>query len=398
MATTAERSAVRVTGPKGGWRVRYWDSGAVGIGVRRSERHPNQAAATERAAVIAERLALGVTGPLPRHELTLGELAAAWIAAERDAARPGTLSAHRRDLNGHILPALTVVPVRQLSLVHYVRLIDRLTAAGMSRSTFDGVLRTLGALTTWGATHGLLPASAFGTTAGRRAAVTRAKALVPAPTPVLDRSLPSLDDVDELADAVAAVYEHGHDLIWILTAAGLRLGEALGLRHDDLQPTQCTIRVERQADRHRPWPATGPTKTGLTRTALCWRFAQPTLTHAHDRTQPGDPLFPPDAGRRGQPTRWWTTRLSERLTAVRRELGWDAHGWTIHDLRAVHATLSTTPVSAGGFGLPVALTAASLGHTSTRTTADHYLRQPNDPTTALANTHTRPDRPAADPA
>lgn len=395
MATTAERSAVRVTGPKGGWRVRYWDSGVIGIGVRRSERHPTHAAAVERAAVIAERLALGVTGPLPRHELTVGELAAAWIAAERHTARPGTLAAHRRDLNGHILPALTGVSVRQLSLVHYVRLLDRLTGAGVSRSTFDGVLRTLGALTTWGSTHGLSPAGSFGTAAGRRAAVARARALVPAPTPVLERSLPSLGDVDELADAVAGVYEHGHDLIWVLTAAGLRLGEALGLRHDDLDPAQCTIRVERQADRHRPWPATTVTKTGHARTALVWRFAQPTLTHAHDRTQPGDPLFPPDAGQRGQPTRWWTTRLSERLTTVRRDLGWHDRGWTIHDLRAIYATLSTTPVSAGGFGLPIALTAASLGHASTCTTADSYLRQPNDPTTALANTHTRP---AVDPA
>lgn len=396
MTATAERTAVRVNGPKGGWRVRYWDSGVPGIGVRRSERHPNQAAAEQRAAVIGERLALGVTGPLPRHELALGEVAAAWIAAQRGTARPGTLAAHRRDLNRHILPVLTAVPARQLSLVHYVQLIDRLTTTGVSRSTFDGVLRTLSALTTWGTTHGLLHPGAFGTPQGRRAAVARARPLLPSPTPVLDRPLPTLDDIDELAAAVTEVYDHGHDLIWILTAGGLRLGEALGLRHDDLDPTQCTIRVERQADRHHPWPATAAPKTGRSRTALVWQFARPTLTRAHERTRPGEPLFPPDRAQRSQ--RWWTTRLSERLTAVRRDLGWHDRGWTVHDLRAVYATLSTAPVSAGGFGLPLALTAASLGHASPRTTLERYTRPSNDPTAAMLRTRALPDRPARTPA
>lgn len=391
MPRLADGPAVRVNGHDGDWRVRYWDGGAVGIGVRRTERASSEADARRRASLISRRLAAGVTGTARTGDVTFGEVVALWIEATRPRVRAGTLVAYRSDCNRHLLPVLSAVPVGRLGPDSLVAVLDAAVARGVSRRTLDGVARTIGALTNWASGHGLLDPDVWGSAACRRAAMHRARAAVaPAGCRPVERELPDLDDVERLARAVARVYEHGEELVWVMAASGLRLGEALGLRHDDLDPQRCLIRVERQADRHRPWPATTFPKSSRPRTAYMWAWARPVIAAACDRTAAGAFVFPPDLDSRGRPQRWWTTRISERLTAARRQVGWAERGWVTHDLRHVHASISLAPREAGGFGLSPATVAAGLGHHSPRLTLDTYTGNTASHDEVAAATQQRP--------
>lgn len=387
---SGERSPVRVSGREGDWRVRYWDGGVVGIGVRRTERASSEAAARRRAALIERRLASGMTGSARAGGVTFGEVAALWIDAMRPQVRAGTLSAYRSDCNCHLLPELSAVPVSRLGPDTFTAVLDAAVDGGASRRTLDGVVRTLGALTTWATAQGLMEPEPWGPSACRRTALrhARSRAVAARPRPV-ERPLPTLDDVDELAAAAGEVYEQGEQLVWLMAAAGIRLGEALGLRGADLDPQLCTLRIERQADRHRPWPNMTPPKSGV-RTAYVWAWSQPMLAAAHERTAPDGWVFPPDLDIRGRPYRWWSTRLSERLTEARRAIGWAERGWVTHDLRHLHASLSLTPTDAGGMGLSAATVAAGLGHHSPRLTLDSYVHNTASPAEVARATRRRP--------
>jgi integrase len=375
--------------------VRYWAAGTPGLGERRSERLPTKRAAEDRAAEVRRALE-GASGVVPPAGYTVGELARDWVEGAGPAWPAGTRKAYRRDLNCYILPAIGTWRTDALGTRALAAVVDRIVAAGLSASTLDGAVRTLTALGKWGALRQLLPSQPWGGQEHRQAVVATARRALRdggARDLRLDQ-VPTWVDVLALADALEEQWPgRGSVFVRLLAVTGLRIGEALGLRADDIDAEKGTIRVERQADRLAPWPAMSDVKSRrrgqpAPRTAWAWAWAKPVLAEAvGERT--GDAwLFPPDV----EPYRgggiWWTNRVTERLAGARESVGWV---WTTHYLRHHFASVSLAP-SPVGQGLDVEVVAELLGHASSTTTSAIYRHGVETVADAMARTTKGPGR------
>lgn len=370
MATTRRRDKdpVKVTGEPGKWRIQYYDSGVVGIGRRINERN-NVATVLEiehRAEEIRSLLRVG-GGRIPRNDDLFGEVCREYIAQVGPAMKPGTRKNYRRDINSYILPVLKAAPVRELQAAHYALVLDGVVSRGLSRATLDGAIRTLGAIQSWAQLRRWMPATAFGTPGERKELRRQARSRLPRKARIDISHVPPADEVERFAVAMQGVYARGGLLVRFLAATGLRFNEALGLTVDDLDAAAGLVRVRRQAAG--AWPATAPPKTGV-RDAYIWASHRHLLDEVIENADEDGWLFPPDrvATVRGQ---WWGNRLSERMTAVRRELGWPDHGWVTHSLRHHWVTISLAPRPTGK-GLPLDLISRNIGHADSAITLRVY--------------------------
>jgi integrase len=186
-----------------------------------------------------------------------------------------------------------------------------------------------------------------------------------------DRKIKFWDDA-QTRHFLAASADHRDAMLWrILLASGLRIGEALALRWQDVDLTTGVLTVRRTLSRKRNGYDVKPPKTrsGLraipldaaTAEALrAHRQAVLTLRIAHaDVWADRDLVFPNDAGAFCDPR-----TLRRRFTALCKQLTMQYIG--VHGLRHTHATMLLAS------GIPAKVVSERLGHSSIAITLDTY--------------------------
>ena len=153
-----------------------------------------------------------------------------WIPRILSTLKPSTQSSYRTNLNRYALPWLGETRLRDLRKGDIQAWLSTLSESGLSRQTvkniwsgFSSVLRTA---MDWGyikenPAHGV------------RLPPRQPKAALFLPTP------------DQLAKVFDALPEPSHLLMLLLLGTGLRVGEAMGLRCDDIDSDRKTLTVRR---------------------------------------------------------------------------------------------------------------------------------------------------------
>jgi integrase len=135
--------------------------------------------------------------------------------------------------------------------------------------------------------------------------------------------------------------EHWRDLAEVIVLTGLRIGEALALRWEDVDPAACRIRVAHSAEQR--GRTDGPTKTPKSTRSLRVEPAVIDLILAQPRTQ--ERVFP----RRYAAALSAIRRAMKRAGTYRRDRGW-------HSLRHTNTALRNEA------GQSIRDAAAALGH------------------------------------
>lgn len=298
-----------------------------------------------RAEVVAKLNALKrqVTGgqlPDPGRR-TVQDLLTAWLDVVRPRLRPSTLDSYRRVIETHITPAMGTVRLSRLSPARLQALYADLVGQGKERTAakVHAVLRRafrLGVKWGW-----------VGDDITQRVEAPRYR---PERRP--------LWGVEDLRTFLAGAQSHPlFGLFAFLLASGCRLGEALGLRWEDISPLDGTVTIQRSVHYLRGQLVVGRPKT---------RSGERTVALPHSIIALLG--FSPErqgwvfAGRDGQPLRHDVVEKAMRRLCH----GLGLQPITPHQLRHLHASL----LLAGG--LPLPNVSKRLGHANTQVTAAVY--------------------------
>jgi integrase len=146
--------------------------------------------------------------------------------------RPTTLEDYRRDLEVHVTPVLGARRLSQIEPRHIRLLVADLAASGKRPSTVRNIIAPVRALFATAVEDGVIRVSPC---AGLR--------LPSGTTP--DRHARALTE-DELARLLAEVPEDWRLLVRFLSQTGLRIGELIALRWEDIDLTSRRVRVRRR--------------------------------------------------------------------------------------------------------------------------------------------------------
>ena len=302
--------------------------------------------------------------PTRQSRATFGELAETVYAGL--TGRPATLAHHRWALDSHLLPRFRNRKVADITTDDVARLVAEMSKGvyfakvdgrlvrkrretGYSGSTMTSVVKTLGVVLGKAKRRGLIPANPVGD---------------------LERSeRPTLTTSEKrvLEDAeITKLLDDGgkfRPLIATLIFSGLRIGEALGLRWQDIDPAGF-IHVRRQLGRDRK-PAEIKTAAGRRDIVLMPQLASVLTTHKVASLHCGDTdyVFPAPDGR-GHDHRS-AARGIERAVE-RAELG---EGISAHSFRHTFASQLIA------LGLDPVRVSKQLGHTSASFTSDVYAHE-----------------------
>jgi integrase len=342
---SVERRARR----EGSWRRRDagWELRKVVGGHRRSFYGPTKAAATAKMEQATGDAAIGLR---PTTE-TVAHYLVAWIDG-RASLRPATERRYRQIITGHLVPGLGRYRLSDLQPEHVDRFLRERRKAGQAALTVNH-MRTL-------------LAAALGE-AEKRGHVARNVARLSEPERVAHHEVQFLDP-EQVASLHAALT--GHRLQALVMAAvytGLRQGELLGLRWEDLDLDSATLRVRRALQRGE----FVDTKTGRSRRTLDLPGAVVSALRQHRAAQAEQRLA---AGRGwqdhglvfckpdGRPLNGTavTHAFQSVLTAAR------LPALRFHDLRHTHVALLIH------LGVQPRVIMERLGHSTISTTMDIY--------------------------
>ncbi len=298
---------------------------------------------------------------------TLGEYADRWLVMIRPpVVRPRTWASYRDTLRLHVRPTLGGMPLGDIRRYDLKALLAAKLAAGLARNSVRIIQSTLSALLAAAVDDEILganPAAGLGRQL-RLAAAARERQQTVA-TKALTRA-----QVAAFLDAVRMAPTAGaralYPLFLVLARAGLRIGEALALRWQDVDLTARTIAVVRAVSAG----ALGPPKRGAVRVVDMSRQVWATLRWldrerqrravATERLGPG--LF---TNARGRPLDYARVRRVFVDAVVR--AGLPRH-FTPHSLRHTFASLLLQE------GRSPAYVQRQLGHASIALTVDTYGR------------------------
>lgn len=200
---------------------------AAGKWVRRAGTCDTRAAAEaleRRLLAEADRLKARFVSP---SDVRLGDFAADWLERESARLRPTTRALYAVILRVHVLPALGAVKLADLSPRRVQGWLDAMGA----RQRTEDARALLGTI--------LKDAERLGYVEGNVVARTRA--------PHRDKPKRQSFDLDELAALLAAAEGHRvRNMIAVAAYTGLRRGELLGLRWEDIDFDAPTLAVARQ--------------------------------------------------------------------------------------------------------------------------------------------------------
>lgn len=339
-----------------------WQLRVVIGGVRRSFRAPTLAEARARADA-ARQAAAGPRGH--SRSPTLRDWLATWLEARRPDLRPQAWRQYEVQVRVWLVPVLGDVRLDELQREHWDRLVSAMTQASghgrgpsrpLSRTTVRHVSLTLRTALRHAVRHGVLAADPLAMMPAPRRAETRIKIL-------------TREEATRLVEA--AVGEPFGAAYVDAVTVGLREGELLGLRWDDIDLDRRTLRVRGNATRgldgarHVTSPKTAASRRDLTLP----RVAIEALTrtpHTGDLVWPG-----PDGGPVRAPnfvSAWKAARERAGIPPV-----------TFHALRHTAATLALED------GSPAHDVARMLGHSTVATTLRLYAHATDASTRALAD-------------
>jgi len=322
-------------------------------------RRPRRHAATQEQALelLDDLRGQRRSGVAIDSRMTLSAWLDRWLEAfVRDVKAPATVENYSDHCRLHIVPAIGKVRIGQLKPSHVATLHRVCEAKGLSPSSVAGVHRVLRAALSQAEREGL---------------VQRNVARLQPPPAVRRREVkpPTADQVRAVLDASRGAPDHA--LYALLATAGLRIGEALALRWDDLDLNDdAQVTVQRKVQRKVGRLIVGPVKTpGSEGRVPLTRLAVQALSE-HRRLQAearlaapswADPglVFPTSIGTQQEPR-----QAQRRWERLRTELGMP---WVrAHDFRHAAASLMLDA------GVPLKVVQKVLRHSRLATTADLY--------------------------
>ena len=277
---------------------------------------------------------------------TVGAFLDEWLEAQRPRLRPGSWNGYEGIVRLHLKPALGHVLLARLTPAMVERAWVEMAAHGRNPPTVN-------------AAHRLLSSALRAAERQGRIERNPCRLIDPPPAPRTEAASWGLSD---LARFLAACEDDPLGACWALAVTtGLRRGELLALRWEDLDRQSLTLRVERQID---PQQAIAPPKTAASRRVVAITRDDLRRLDAHrarmEVALPGCPwMFPNARGRPRNPNAAGLafTKLVERAGLPR---------LTLHGLRHTHATaLFAAGVHPKGVQ-------ERLGHSSVQITLDRY--------------------------
>jgi integrase len=213
----------------GGWIAQY----AVYTAEGRKRKTLYGKTRAEVAAKLAKALSNREDGLVfDAGNLTLGEYLLRWLSdSVKSTVRASTFERHEQLVRCHIRPALGEIKLKALTPVHVRRLISDKSSGALAAGTVRKIHSTLHKALSQAVSDGLIPRNA---------------AAVQAPSPAPEEMRP-LSEAEARAFLKAA-RESGDrfEALYVLAiTTGLRRGELLGLRWDDADLEQGTLRVGR---------------------------------------------------------------------------------------------------------------------------------------------------------
>jgi integrase len=320
-----------------------------------------EAAKTARAEIIAK---LGKGGKVRPSRVTFGDFAEEVVASVN--RRPRTIEHHRYNLDRHLLPRFRALKLADIGTEDVARLVAEMQQG----IRFEYVNGRVHRVIREGGYAGKTIASAV-ETLGLVMRKAKRRGLVPAnPVADLERSeRPSLQTPEkralselEIKTVLSRAGETYHPLIAVLIFAGLRFGEALGLRWEDIDFDAGFIHVRRQLGRDRK---PGPIKTNAGRrdVVLMPQLGKVLREHRVAQLHCGalDFVFPAPYGR-GRDHRSAARGIERAVERAKVGAGVSAHTFR-------HTFASMLIV---GLGLDPVRVAKQLGHTNAGFTASTY--------------------------
>ncbi len=317
---------------------------------------------TKKAAEKAERDALvqGDSGTfVDPSTRTVGELLDAWLISKRSQVSSQSYVDYGTTIRRHLKPALGSIPVQRLSAAQVQAQIQKWEREGQSAHVIRNCSMRLSQALDQAVEFHLIPRNVCDSVK----------------LPRLRRSKPNVWTVDEVsAFLTAAINDALHPLWHLLLLEGMRKGEALGLRWQDINLDRGTAHISQTvaADKasggrtiiqQRTQTAAGARTVGLTPETLTalqdhhlrWLERKAAAPEWHDNdliiaTRVGTPINPANVRR--------SFDQLVQQTGLRRI--------RVHDLRHTSATLLLRA------GVPAKIVSERLGHATTAITLDLY--------------------------
>jgi integrase len=176
--------------------------------------------------------------PVVDPNVTVKDYSARWLQLCGNL-KPRSLSGYREKLNNHLLPALGSIRVRKLHRSQIKTLLAEKKAAGLAVDTVRLIHGTLRAMLNAAVEDAVIqtnPAAGL----GRSMRLTRSKADRQENIRAMDR-----EHLARFLAAVEAKTPRYYPLFFVMSRTGMRLGEALALKWDDLDVQKRELRVER---------------------------------------------------------------------------------------------------------------------------------------------------------
>ncbi len=344
--------------PDGTWQGRV-DLGRASDGTRRRAAFRGKSRREVQRAIgkaISERES--GFGARPSERLTTGAFLDQWLGASAPASlRPRTLSGYRSIVRRHLAPSIGRIPLAKLNGAHVQEVVNQLVKAGASPQTVRNVhavlRRALGQAVRWGMLS-RNAASAVDLPASRGYDV---------------RAL-GVEDARAVLDAVRG--DRLEPLVTLALATGLRQGEALALRWQDVDLDAAQLTVRHSLHRSGGAVVLSEPKTRRSRrTVTLPAFAVTALRRQRDWFQAQDRLLAAEAWQDGRyvfTTRIGTpmhsgdvTRALQRLLAAA-----ELPRMRFHDLRHGAATLLLAQ------GVHPRVVMETLGHSTIAVTMNVY--------------------------
>jgi integrase len=275
--------------------------------------------------------------------------------------RRGSFTGYRLALQNHILPRLGHLHLTDLARVHVKDLLAEKQTAGLSRRTISNLHAVLHNCLAEAIEDGYLTANPAASRRGRGLGMTREERS--ANIKAMDR-----DQLRAFLTATDATIPARALLFRLLALTGLRLGEALALRWEDVDRTASMLRIERAVSRGR----VGPPKTlkgvrdvalapGLLEGLKAWDVAA--KAKALQAAEPRAPwIF---ASRSGSPGHHGRVDQDFKVALAAAKL---SQHFTPHCLRHTFASLHLQA------GESIYWVSRQLGHASIKITVDVYGR------------------------
>ena len=332
--------------PSGRWQAGY--VGPDGLRHNAPTTMPTRSDAARWLSLAESQIMRGTWSVVAPENVTVREWSERWLMAIDPHLKRTTVEIYASLMRLSILPTFGARALRDVRPIEVGEWLGGLIAEGKSPSWCRKAYRLLAQMMAAAVDNEVIPASPC-----------RGHRLPRLPEP--EPQVLTMEDVERLVECSRGP---GRLVVQLLAYGGLRIGEALSLRRDDISPDGRFVRVdERQAELGGRLDYDSPKSHQHRSVAVPAFVADALVAHLaqHVGSDSSALLF---MGRTGQALRYGSWRRWQFLPAIA-AAGLD--NVTPHDLRATHGTWV-----ADSHGVMAA--AKRLGHSNANVTTRHYAR------------------------